>query len=143
MFAILSCLLITSLAFAAVPLNDNILLGFERCKTLTVDLEKGLLKESVVSSFDIHCKQEREEKLNFQCSYFEFGSNKKISVQRFSGGSELGVTSLKNSKGDEIKFLIGKKFAAYKSGSENKVCAGIFIFEKEALKQKASSPKFD
>jgi hypothetical protein len=144
MFILNLLLIIFSTAVSAtVPLSDNILFGFEKCKTLSVDLEKGLLKETPVAAFDIHCQQQSSDKLKLDCSFFEFGSNKKKHHHVFSGGSELGEAHLKDNMGNEIRFLIGKKFASYHSVSEQKVCAGIFIFERDALKQKASSPKSD
>lgn len=121
-------------AFGAVPLKDNILFGFEKCKSLSVDLEKGLLKETAASSFDVHCRKKGE--LEFQCSFYETGSSKKISQENFSGGSELGVAELKDKEGRKIRFLIGKNFASYEAGSEHKVCIGIHIFEKDAMKVK-------
>jgi hypothetical protein len=138
----ITLLLLTVQASAAVPLRDNILFAFERCKALSVDLEKGLLKEVPVTSFDLHCKK-IDDKLDYQCTFFPTGSNKQSKQEQFTGGSELGVAELGNPLGSKIKFLIGKKYASYESGSEQKVCAGIFIFEQDALKQKASSPKSD
>ena len=126
---------------AQVPLSDNLLFAFERCKELTVDLEKGLLKESSSPSFDLYCSKSKNTKSEFACSYFDTGSNKKIKLERFEGGSDLGIAELTSKEGIKIKFLIGKKFASYAAAAEQKVCAGIFIFEQDALKQKASSLK--
>lgn len=120
--------------FSAVPLKDNILFGFEKCKALSVDLEKGQLKESVSSSFDVHCR--KKDALELDCIFYETGSSKKISQEIFSGGSDLGVGELKDKEGRKIRFLIGKNYASFESGPEQKVCIGIFIFEKEALKAK-------
>lgn len=120
--------------FSAVPLKDNILFGFEKCKALSVDLEKGQLKESVTSSFDVHCR--KKDALELDCIFYETGSSKKISQEKFSGGSDLGVGELKDKEGRKIRFLIGKNYASFESGPEQKVCIGIFIFEKEALKAK-------
>lgn len=121
-------------AFSVVPLKDNILFGFEKCKSLSVDLEKGQLREAVSSSFDAHCKKKSEMELS--CIFYETGSSKKISEEIFSGGSDLGVGELKDKDGRKIRFLIGKGFASYESGPEQKVCAGIFIFEEDARKVK-------
>ena len=121
-------------AFGAVPLKDNILFGFEKCKSLSVDLEKGQLKETVTSSFDVHCRKKGD--LELECTFYETGSSKKLSQENFTGGSDLGVGELKDIKGRKIRFLIGKNFASYESGSEQKVCIGIHIFEKDAMKVK-------
>lgn len=117
----------------AIPIKDNVLFGFEKCKSLSVDLGKGLLKESVSSSFDVHCR--KKEGLDFACDFFETGSTKKISEEIFSGGSDLGVAELKDKDHRKIKFLIGKNFASFESGSEQKVCIGIYLFEQDALKK--------
>lgn len=122
--------------FAAVPLSDNILFAFEKCKSLSVDLEKGQLKEAVSSSFDLHCLRKNENPLEFKCSYFDAGSDKKLKDETFTGGSDLGVAELKNGSDKRIKFLIGKSFASFEAGSELKLCAGIYLFEKDALKRR-------
>jgi hypothetical protein len=119
----------------AVPLKDNILFGFEKCKSLSVDLEKGLLKEVPASSFDVHCKKKNET--DFSCDFFETGSTKSIGLEVFSGGSELGVAELKDKHQRKLRFLIGKNFASYESGPEQKVCIGIYLFEQDALKKKS------
>lgn len=134
--------LITTPVFAGVvPLKDNILFAFEKCKTLSVDLHKGQLKEAVASSFDVHCKRVADSKLDFNCDFFETGSDKKTSTSVFSGGSDLGKGELKDKEGQKISFLIGKNYASFESATEHKACIGIFIFEEDALKQKASSLK--
>lgn len=130
-------LLFPVLAFSAVPLRDNVLFGFEKCKSLSVDLEKGQLKEAVSSSFDLHCK--KKEALTMSCDFFETGSSKKIEEHTFTGGSDLGVAELVDGKGRKIRFLIGKNYASYESGPEQKVCIGIYLFEKDALKAKSGS----
>ena len=124
-----------------VSLKDNILFAFERCKTLAVNLEKGQLAEPITSSFDLHCKQNVSSPMEFICDTFDAGSNKKIGQAVFRGGSNLGKAELNDKSGRKIEFLIGKRFASYQSGPEQKVCIGIFIFEQDALKQKSSSPK--
>lgn len=120
----------------AVPLSDNVLFAFEKCKTLSVDLEKGLLKESPADAFDIHCQKISDNPKGLKCSFFEQGSTKKIMEDIFTGGSELGAAELTDKNNRKIRFLIGKNFASYESGSELKACAGIHIFEKDALKKK-------
>lgn len=126
-----------------VPLQDSILFAFEKCRALNVNLEKGQLSETVTSSFDLHCLKSSENVLEFTCNFFDSGSNKKLGQETFTGGSHLGKAELVDKNGKRINFLIGKKFASYASGSEPKLCVGIFIFEKDALKQKSSSLKFD
>lgn len=132
-----------SLFASVVPLPDNVLFGFEKCKSLTVDLENGRLIEAVASPLDLHCQKTKADKLEFKCTSFDFGSNKKSGEDIYTGGSDLGVAELSSKNGKKIKFLIGKSYASYESISEKKVCAGIFIFEQAALKKKASSPRFD
>lgn len=129
----------TSSLFAAVPLSDNILFAFEKCRALSVDLKKGQLKEEILDPFDIHCQKIPDDKLSLKCTSFEATSNKKISENVYSGGSDLGVGELKDSEGRKIHFILGKGFAAYDSPNEHKVCIGIYLFEKDALK-KAKSP---
>lgn len=135
-FISLLLLLLAAVPAAAVPLKDNILFGFEKCKSLSVDLEKGQLKEAVSSSFDVHCKKKGD--MEFTCDFFATGSSKKISQEDFSGGSELGVAELKDKNNRKIRFLIGKNFASYESGPEQKVCIGIYLFEQDALKKKTT-----
>ena len=129
-------LIFISSAYAAVPLTDNVLFAFEKCKSLSVDLEKGQLKEAVTTSFDVRCEKDSDKKNDLVCSFHDTGSSKPLSKETFTGGSDLGVAELKDKEGRKIKFLIGKQYASYESGPEQKVCAGIFIFEKEALKRK-------
>lgn len=116
-----------------VPFKDNLLFGFEKCKSLSVDLKKGLLKEAISPSFDMVCKRKEGNELN--CEYFETGSSTKISSGVFRGGSELGEAELKDNEGRIIKFLIGKNFASFESGPEQKVCIGIYLFEQDAIKK--------
>lgn len=117
----------------AVPLKDNVLFGFDKCKALSVDLNKGQLTEAVASSFDMVCKIKTGPELN--CDYFETGSSKKIATGVFTGGSELGEAELKDKEGRKIRFLIGKNFASFESGPEQKVCIGIYLFEQDAIKK--------
>lgn len=122
----------------AVALKDNILFAFEKCKSLSVDLHKGQLKEAVVSSFDVHCRQIPDKPLEQRCGFFEPGSQKESSHSTFTGGSELGEGKLEDQKGRIIRFLIGKGYASFEDPSQHKACIGIFIFEKEALKKKSA-----
>ena len=133
---ILLSFLTTPLYGGVVPLKDNLLFAFEKCKSLSVDLHKGQLIEAVVSSFDVHCKKIPDKKLDLNCEFFETGSQKKSENSIFSGGSELGEGELKDKKGRIIKFLIGKGYASFEDPSKHKACIGIFLFEKEALKQR-------
>lgn len=133
------CLILLSISasYAAVPLTDNVLFAFEKCKSLSVDLDKGQLKEALAASFDVRCEKDADKKNELTCSFYDTGSSKPLSKETFTGGSDLGVAEIKDNAGRKIKFLIGKQFASYESGPEQKVCAGIFIFEKEALKRKS------
>lgn len=121
--------------WGGVPLRDNVLFAFEKCKMIAADVEKGQLKETVESSFDLHCKKKSEREFN--CDYFEASSNKKQNTETFSGDSDLGVAELKSADGKRIKFLIGKNFAVFESGPELKACVGIYLFEQDALKKKS------
>jgi hypothetical protein len=122
-----------------VPLQDNVVFAFEKCKSLSVDLEKGLLVESVSPSFDLHCKKVTDslETNDFLCDFFSQGGNKKNDQKRFSGGSELGNARLLSDSGMTINFLVGKKYASFVSSTETglKMCAGFFLYEKELLKK--------
>lgn len=122
----------------AVPIKDNILFAFDRCRELRVDLEKGQLKESLTTSFDLVCKKVRGAESEFQCEFFDTQTGKKILEEKFTGGSDLGVARLNSATSAEIKFLIGKKFASYDSIKERRVCVGIYLFEKDALKKKSN-----
>jgi hypothetical protein len=135
---LISVWILLSGAAHAVPLSDNVLFAFEKCKSLSIDLEKGLLKESPSQAFDLHCQKMPEKATDLKCAFFDQGSTKKLSEEIFTGGSELGEAELKDKNQRRIRFLIGKSFASFESGSELKACAGIYIFEKEALKKKTS-----
>ena len=138
-FIIILIILGTPAFAGVVPLKDNFLVAFERCKALSVDLEKGQLREAVVSSLDLHCMKVPGEPLQMKCDFFENQASKKTTESLFTGGSELGVASFADKQGNRIKFLIGKGFASFESSEENKVCAGIYLFEKDALKKKAGN----
>lgn len=140
-FIIIFILVTTPGQAGVVSLKDNILFAFEKCKALSVDLHKGQLKEAVVSSFDLHCRKIPGKPLGLKCEFFKTGSQKKDSEAVFKGGSELGEGLLKDDKGRKIQFLIGKGFASFESPPEQKVCIGIFLFEKDALKKKSSQSK--
>ena len=128
--------LLFSLPLRAVPLRDNILFAFEKCKELGIDLDKGQLKESISSSFDMVCHKISNSELEFNCDYFETGSRLKLRSESFIGGSDLGIAELKSKSGKRLKFLIGKPFASYESSIDHKVCIGIYLFEQDALKKK-------
>jgi len=131
-------LLFMAPAFAGVPLTDNVLLAFEKCKSLSVDLEKGQLKEAPAAAFDVRCEKVPDTKEDLLCAFYDQGSSKALSKESFTGSSDLGVAELKDKTGKKMKFLIGKSYASYESGPEQKVCIGIYIFEKDALKRKAN-----
>ena len=135
MFILCITFIYNQFALGGVPLKDNVLFAFEKCKMLTADLEKGQLKETVESSFDLHCKKASDRE--YKCEYFEPSSNKKQNTETFTGDSDLGVAELKSSDGKKLKFLIGKNYAVFESGPELKACVGIYIFEQEALKKKS------
>lgn len=124
----------------AVPLKDNVLFAFEKCKALTVDLEKGQLTEAYTESFDLHCSKSTGE-LEFSCIRFDSKSNQRLGEETFKGGSELGKAQLLGRDGRRITFLIGKGFAAFEAPAEHKACVGIYLFEQDALKKKASVQK--
>jgi len=123
-----------------VPLSDNVVFAFEKCKTLSVDLEKGLLVESLSPSFDLHCKKisDSMNSNGLLCDLFREGSNKKNEQIRFTGGSDLGRAQLKSDTGMSINFLVGKKYASFSNQSEHQsqMCAGFFLFEKELMQKK-------
>jgi hypothetical protein len=127
---------IFSFSSHAASIRDNILFAFDKCKELVADLEKGQLKESLQSSFDLVCKKNKKNDLDFECDSFETGSETKLTSESFSGGSDLGVAELKSKSGKKLKFLIGKSFASFESPSDYKVCVGIYLFEQDALKKK-------
>ncbi len=120
---------------APVPLKDGVLFAFERCKTLSVDLQRGQLKEAVTEAFDLHCKR-TDRPLDLRCEFFETGGDRVKRTELFTGVSELGAATLATTGGLRLRFLIGKSFAAFESGPEQKVCAGIYLFEDEARKRK-------
>lgn len=124
----------TPLLSGVVVVKDNLLFAFERCRSLSVDLHKGQLRESEVSSLDLHCLK-LSDPLKLNCVFFENGSDKKTNEEIFSGGSEFGIGDLRGEKGSRIKFLIGKGFASYSFPEDHRLCAGIFYFEKDALKK--------
>lgn len=134
MFLILLGLFL-SYSYAQVPVKDNLLFAFEKCKSLQIDLKNGQLLETKVSSFDLHCRKPDLKSLEFSCSFYDSKSSKASLEKKFTGGSNLGVGELQSKEGDKIQFLIGKGFASFESGTDRKTCIGIFVFEKEALKR--------
>lgn len=130
-------LLVLSFDVVAVPIKDNVLFAFEKCKTLVVDLEKGQLKEVLLPPFDVHCKKNSNSKsTEFNCIFYNPENNQKIKEEIFSGNSELGLAELRKSNEEKINFLIGRKFASFDSLKDHTVCIGFYLFEEEALKQK-------
>ncbi len=123
----------------AVPLTDNVLFAFEKCRSLSADLLKGQLWEAPAAAFDDQCVKSSEKKDELDCAFFDPGSTKAISKETFTGGSDLGEAELKDKHGRKMKFLIGKNFASYESGPVLKACVVIYIFEKDALKQKGKN----
>ncbi len=130
-------ILFPALAYGApMPVQDNILFAFDRCKSLSVDLKTGNWQEKFAPSFDIHCRKSADEKLQFVCDFFATDSSKKIVQEFYKGGSDLGAAELTGPERKTIKFLLGHKYASFESPSEKKTCAGIYLFEQEALKKK-------
>jgi hypothetical protein len=133
-------LLLPSKVLASAPLvsiKDNVLLAFEKCKSLSVNLEKGQLIEGRSPSFDLVCKKINGSETDFSCEFFEAGSSKKYSEEKFTGGSNLGVAELRSSSGAKVRFLFGKSFASFESPADFKACLGFYLFEKDALKEQS------
>ena len=130
-------LLFPVLAFGSgMPVQDNILFAFDRCKTLSVDLKTGNWQESFARPFDLHCKRSSDDKFQLNCDFFATDSSKKLSQEVYKGGTDLGAADLSGPSGKKIRFLLGYKFASLESPSERMTCAGIYLFEQEALKKK-------
>jgi hypothetical protein len=146
---ILFSFLISLSTFAAeVPVKDNILFAFEKCKSLSVDLNTGLLKENNEKAFDIHCKMKSSDEMEFTCDFFDPGSDQKQSVELLRGGKDKNnVGTLRNAYGTFLRLYFEKSSAQYETSiiSDDgrsygkKVCSGIYILEKEALKKKTKS----
>lgn len=126
-----------------LPLEDNILFAFERCQTLTVDLKKGGLQSATVPAFDIHCVNVPANNLEFKCDYIDVTTNKKMQLEVLNGGKKDSKVFLSSKGGTKIKFILGNQGAYYETPlSDNeviqgsKVCSGIFLMEKDALKKK-------
>lgn len=141
---LLFLLFISAQAAEMNPLNDNILFAFDKCKTISVDLNKTALVETVDPAFDIHCLNNESDKLLFRCDFFDVGSKNKKALEALTGGRDGKIGQLSNKGGTTITFSLEKGTAAFDSPVASKelahparkVCAGIFIFEKEALKKK-------
>lgn len=138
-------LLLLSPVFAddVQPLGDNILFAFERCQTLSVDLKKGGLQVATVPGFDMHCMMSASNALEYKCDYIDLATNKKTQLEVVSGGKKSSNVSLMSKGGTTIRFIIGNQSAYYMTAlSDNesiqgsKVCSGIFLLEKDALKKK-------
>lgn len=144
---ILSLIFLLSFSSHADELSsfgDNILFAFDKCRTFNLDLKKTAIVEVESRPFDIHCVQANTDKKLFKCDYFDTATNKKGDLENMSGGKSgmLGILSSKG--GTSIRFSIEKGSASFQApittadGSENshKLCVGIFLFEKDALKRK-------
>lgn len=126
-----------------LPLEDNMLFAFERCQTLTVDLKKGSLQSAAAPGFDIHCTNVPSNKLEYKCDYIDMKTNRKMQLEVLSGGKQDSNVNLASKGGTRIKFILGQQSAFYETPladneliQGSKVCAGIFLMEKEALKKK-------
>ena len=140
---LISLLIAPVFASDVQPLGDNILFAFERCQTLSVDLKKAGLQVATVPGFDMHCVMNSSNVLEFKCDYIDVVTNKKMQLEVMSGGKKGSNVSLMSKGGTTIKFVIGNQNAYYmtaltdnESIQGSKVCSGIFLFEKEALKKK-------
>ena len=139
----LTLLFLTSAVYAAEvePLQDNVLFAFERCQSLSVDLKKPGITSNNLPGFDMHCKSGTG--LEFKCDYIDIKTNKRGQVEVFYGG-KTGIKGILTSKGGTtLKFLTGQQSAYYETSlTDNeqiqgkKICSGIFLLEKEALKLK-------
>lgn len=131
-------------AYSMDPLGDSILFAFDKCRTITVNLDKLALEESNSPAFDIHCVNDSLNKLNFKCLFYDPGSNIKRSQEALQGGKIEKRGELSNQGGTRLYFSLEKGTAAFdsplasspKENPSRKICAGVFIFEKDALKRK-------
>ena len=137
---IASLLISSALADEIKPLDDNILFAFDKCKSITVDLNKTVLVEEVTAPFDIHCVNNESDKFQFKCDFFDAGSDKKKSLETLTGGRLVKMGDLSNKGGTKIAFSFEKGSASFQTPLEKshgmKVCAGIFLLEKDAKKRK-------
>lgn len=135
--------LLTSAVYAAEvePIQDNVLFAFERCQSLSVDLKKAGITSTNLPGFDMHCKS--GSGLEFKCDYIDIKTNKHGQLEVFNGGKTGSKVVLTSKGGSSLKFLIGQQSAYYETSlSDNeqiqgkKICSGIFLLEKDALKLK-------
>ena len=138
-------ILMTSAFAAEVPFGDNILFAFEKCKTLTVDLKSGTLTEAQVDAFDLHCKVKGKDQMEYTCESFDTGSDKKTGLELLRGGKDKNnIGTLRNAGGGTIRLNVEKNTAQYETLTMDevgiaygrKMCVGIYLYEKEALKKK-------
>jgi hypothetical protein len=139
-------LLVTSVYAAEIPFGDNILFAFEKCKTLNVDLNAGTLTEVQVDAFDLHCKTQDSDLMNYTCESFDPSSQKKIGLEQLKGGKDKnGIGNLRNAGGGYIRVSLEKNTAQYETPLMDelgrkygrKMCVGIYLYEKDGLKKKA------
>lgn len=89
----------------------------------------------------MHCKATIG--LEFKCDYIDIKTNKRSLLEVFNGG-KIGANVVLSSKGSSsLKFILGNQNAYYETPlTENeqiqgrKICSGIFLLEKDALKRK-------
>ena len=138
-------LLVTSAFAAEVPFGDNILFAFEKCKTLTVDLKSGTLTEAQLDAFDLHCRVRGKDQMEYTCESFDPGSEKKIALELLRGGKDKNnIGTLRNVGGGSIRVNLEKNTAQYETPTMDevgiaygrKMCVGIYLYEKEALKKR-------
>lgn len=125
------------------PLEDNFLMAFDRCRSLGVNLQKGEMQVADLPSFDMHCISKESSSTEFKCDYIDVKTNKRTQLEILSGGKSGQDVSLSSIGGTKIKFRLGQQNAYFEtpltdneSIQGRKICAGIFLMEKEALKKK-------
>lgn len=124
--------------------NDNLLFAFDKCRSFKLDLDKTQIEETFSKSFDLHCKESNSDKALFKCDYFDTGSDKRRELENFTTGRHGADGTLISKSGTKIHLSITKGTASFESlipspnGLTNtkKLCVGIFLFEKDALKRK-------
>lgn len=143
-FSLVLLLPLSSQADDLSPFSDNILFAFDKCRSFSLDLKKTAIVEVESKPFDIHCVQANTDKELFKCDYFDTASNKKGDLENLSGGKSGKIGILSSKGGTSIRFSMEKGSASFEApvasadGLENtrKLCVGIFLFEKDALKRK-------
>lgn len=133
----------TAVAGDIKPLEDNVLMAFDRCRSLSVNLQKGEMQVSESPAFDMHCISKGNSSTEFKCDYIDVKTNKRTQLEVLSGGKSDQDVSLSSIGGTKVKFRLGRQNAYFEtpltdneSIQGRRICAGIFLMEKEALKKK-------